>query len=114
MSAYDVVLIAMCSIGIDIITGFAKAFFGKGFNSTILRTGGKHKFAEIMALLFVLFLEYAFKKLDISIGFSIVDVTSGYIFVMECISILENIGEMNEKALPKKVKNLFEKLRKEI
>lgn len=106
--------ITLVSILLDVVTGFIKAFFNKSINSTILRNGGKHKTAEILAIVFAVFIKYAFTKLNISVGFDVMIVICLYIFIMECISIIENIGEMNDKALPTKIRELFEKLRKEI
>ena len=109
-----IIIVTLIAILLDVVTGFVKAFFNKSVNSTVLRNGGKHKVAEIFSIVLAIFVKYAFTILKISIGFDILIVICTYIIIMECISIIENIGDMNSNALPNKIRNLFEKLRKEI
>lgn len=109
-----VIIIALCGIVLDVITGCIKAFFTTGFNSSVIREGGKHKFGEILAIVFSIFIGYSLKYFKVSIGFDVTYLTCAYIFVMECISIIENIGLLNDKAVPTKIKKLFEKLNKEV
>lgn len=109
-----VIIIALCGIVLDVVTGCIKALFTTGFNSTILREGGKHKFGEILAIIFSIFINFSLEYFRVSIGFDVTYLTCAYIFTMECISIIENIGELNEKAIPNKLKKLFEKLNKEV
>lgn len=109
-----VIIIALCCIILDVVTGCVKALFTTGFNSTLLREGGKHKFGEILAIVFSMFIEHSLKYFNVSIGFDVTYLTCAYIFVMECISIIENIGQLNDKAIPNKLKKLFEKLNKEV
>lgn len=79
----------------DILTGVLKGIHSKSIDSTILREGLFHKLAEVLALvgsgLLTLVCDY------IQLGFSmpLLQPVSVYICVMELISILENIGEIN-------------------
>ena len=109
----DIIIYTVMSIGIDILSGLIKAFFTTGFNSTILRQGGKNKLGEILAIIFTVFISKAQFQFNVVIGFDVVTIVCSYIFVMECISIIENIGQLNDKAIPRKLRKLFEKLRDE-
>lgn len=109
-----VLLVTIIAIVIDCVTGVTLALFENRVNSSKMREGGKHKFGELIALAFSLFISKALIIFNISVGFNITYVTCAYIFIMECISIMENIGKLNDKALPNKVKQLFEKLNKEV
>lgn len=109
----DVIIYTVMSIGIDILSGLIKAFFTTGFNSTILRRGGKNKLGEMLAIVFAVFISKAQIKFNVVLGFDVVMIVCSYIFIMECVSIIENIGQLNDKAIPEKLRSLFEKLRDE-
>ena len=105
-----------CIIGgfilFDILTGFAKALAKEGINSTKIRNGLYHKLSEIIAVLFSYFLEYSADYINLGVDLPVVGVVAVYICVMEFVSILENICEMNPQMY-----NLFkpylEKLKQE-
>lgn len=40
--------------------------------------------------------------LEINVGFSIFKLVCTYLIIMECISIIENLGKMNPNVFPKK------------
>lgn len=110
---YEYEFLTLACIGLDILTGTVKAFFTTGLNSKIMREGGKHKASEILAILFGKFIGYALAFYELSIGIDVQRVICTYIFIMESISIIENIGVLNPKALPEEIKKFFEKLNKE-
>ena len=79
-----------------------------------MRQGGLHKIAEVIAVIFSAYAEHSMDMLEINVGFSIYKVVCSYLIVMECISIIENLGKMNPNVFPKKISKFFEKIRKEI
>lgn len=107
-------LAVFSGIIIDVITGVIFAILTKSLNSTKMRQGGLHKFAEVIAVIFSAYAEYSMDMLDINVGFSIFKIVCAYLIVMECISIIENLDKMNPNVLPKKISKFFEKIRKEI
>lgn len=109
----DIIIYTVMSIVLDILTGLLKAFFTTGFNSTVLRKGGKNKLGEILSIVFAVFISKAQSKFNVALGFDVVLVVCSYIFIMENISILENIGQLNDKAIPHKLRQFFEKLKDE-
>lgn len=109
-----VLLVTIIAIVIDCVTGTIQAMFSNKLNSSKMREGGKHKFGELLALAFALFVSKALVYFNVNVGFDITYLTCAYIFFMECISIVENIAQLNSKAIPEKVKQLFEKLNKEV
>lgn len=95
----------------DIITGFIKAFYHKKINSTALRKGLFHKLSEIIAVAGCWLFEFGAKYLNINIDLPLVASVSAYISIMELISILENLSEVNP-SLEKLFKPYLEKLKK--
>lgn len=107
-------LAVFSGIIIDVITGVIFAILTKSLNSTKMRQGGLHKIAEVIAIIFSAYAEYSMDMLNINVGFSIFKIVCAYLIIMECISIIENLGKMNPNVFPKKISKFFEKIRKEI
>lgn len=96
----------------DILTGLLKAWNKKNIDSTILRQGLFNKLSEIVAVAFSAFLELGTDKIQLGIEIPIVNVVTGYICLMEFISIIENLCEVNphmEKLFGKYLKKAKEK-----
>lgn len=112
----NIIIVAVVGIVLDIVTGFIKALFNKQIDSSIIREGGKHKISEILIIIFSIYVKKGIVYLNVEIPFNPVTLVCGYIIVMECISIIENIGNMNSKCIPPKLSEFFKKLseRKEI
>lgn len=79
----------------DIITGLFKAWHKQNIDSTVLRQGLFNKLSEIIAVAFAAFLQYGSKYVHVGIELPIVAVVSSYICLMEFISVIENICEVN-------------------
>lgn len=95
---------------IDVITGILKALYFHELNSTNLRKGLYHKLSEIIAVICCGLLEYGVKVLQGGTVVPILNIVPAYICVMETISILENVGEINPK-LTKLINHYLEKLK---
>lgn len=105
------VYIAVLSfIGFDILTGFLKAFYKEGINSSILRKGLFHKLSEIISVIGAALFEYGCSYFDIGFEIPMVSAVTTYICVMEFISIMENLSAVNP-ALGKLFKPYLEKLK---
>ena len=107
-------LAVFSGIIIDVITGVIFAVLTKSLNSTKMRQGGMHKIAEVIAVIFSAYEEHSMDMLNINVGLSIFKLVCAYLIIMECISIIENLGKMNPNVFPKKISKFFEKIRKEI
>ena len=94
----------------DIVTGIIKALYNEGLNSTNLREGLFHKLAEVLAVTGSGLLEYGMNYIDFGIDIPILKVVVTYICVMELISSLENLAEINP-ALAKLFRPYLEKLK---
>lgn len=92
-----IIIIVLVFILFDILTGLIKAIYKEGLNSTYLRQGLFHKLSEILALIGSYLLEYAIKYIELGIDIPILKCVSGYIALMELISIIENLCEVNPK-----------------
>lgn len=106
-------LFCLCVIALDVITGIIKAIKNKKFDSSKIRKGGINKICEILVLILGLLLKNALPHFKVTLNFDILFIISSYIFFMEIVSIIENIGEINDKLIPPKIKETFKKLKKE-
>lgn len=106
----NIITVAVVGILLDVATGFIKALFEKNIDSSIIRLGGKHKVSELLIILFSFYIEKGLKYISIDLPFNPVTLVCGYIIVMECISIIENIGNMNSKCIPPRLSEFFKKL----
>lgn len=106
----NIITVAVVGILLDVVTGFIKAMFEKNIDSSIIRLGGKHKVSELLVILFAFYIQKGLKFISIDLPFEPVTLVCTYIVVMECVSILENIGKMNSKCVPKKLSDFFKKL----
>lgn len=79
----------------DIITGIIKALYNNGLNSTYLRKGLFHKLSEVIAVVGAYLLEYGIQYIQLGVDVPLLKATAAYICVMELVSILENLAEVN-------------------
>ncbi len=80
----------------DIITGIIKALYQGGLDSTKLRKGLFHKLSEIITVGGCGLLDYGTGYFDFGFDVPVLKPVATYICVMEFISIIENICEVNE------------------
>lgn len=104
-------IIVAIFITLDIITGFLKALYNQEINSTFLRQGLFHKLSEICAVVVSVALEYSACYIGIATNIPIAAGVMGYISVMEVISIIENLCEINPR-LSNIFKPYLDKLKK--
>ncbi len=105
-----VYIVTLCFILFDIVTGIIKALYNKKLNSTALRKGLFHKLAEVVAVFGTGLLEYGVQYVNIGIDIPLLPVVSAYICIMELISCMENLAEVNP-ILGKLFKPYLEKLK---
>ena len=105
-----IIIVALVGIVLDVVTGFVKAWFNKEIDSSVIREGGKHKISEILIIIFSIYVKKGIVYLNVEIPFNPITLVCGYIVIMECISIIENIGKMNSKCIPPKLSEFFKKL----
>ena len=96
----------------DTITGILQALYNHDLNSTKLRKGLYHKLSEVLAVALSVGLEYACNYIELGVEVPVFKVVSIYICIMELVSILENLCEMNPR-LAKLFKPYLEKLNSE-
>ena len=91
------IYIIVCAFIIfDVVTGIIKALYEGGIESTKLRKGLYHKLSEIVTVIGCGLLEYGMGYIDLGIDIPFLKPVSVYICLMELISIIENICEVNE------------------
>lgn len=98
MVVFDLIkiaIVALVFILFDIITGFIKAAAKHNIDSTILRQGLLHKLSEVIAIVFAFCCEYAVQYVELGVNLPLVAAVCSYIILMEIISVIENIVEVN-------------------
>lgn len=90
-----VAIVTLVFILFDILTGFLKAAANHDIDSTALRKGLLHKLSEVVAIVFAFLCEYAVQYIHLGVEIPLVIAVCGYIIIMEIISVLENIVEVN-------------------
>lgn len=105
-----VYIVTLCFILFDIVTGLIKALYNKKLNSTALRKGLFHKLAEVIAIFGSGLLEYSAQYVNLGINIPLLGVVSAYICIMELISCMENLAEVNP-VLGKLFNSYLEKLK---
>lgn len=106
------VLVVLVFIGLDILTGIAKAFATTGFDSSIMRQGFFHKLGEIFAVALAMVADIGLPEIGVPLDVQLSSVCCVYLALMEIGSIVENIGAINPD-LVGPLNKIFAKLRDE-
>lgn len=107
------IIFTLIMILLDILTGIIKGIKLKKFNSKKLRQGGLNKLTEVLVMVFGYVLQYALPYFKVKVDFNILIFICTYLFFMECVSIVENVGKINPDIIPEKLKNTLENIKKE-
>lgn len=110
VTVYMVYLVTGCFIVLDFITGLIKALKQKNYSSTVMREGLFHKCASIIWIVFGTLVDYTQGYLDLGNTIPVCISICTYIVIMECGSIIENLGSINPEIVPVKVRQHFAKL----
>ena len=105
-----VYLVVGCFIGLDFATGIIKALKQKSYSSSVMREGLFHKCGSIICVVFGTLVDYAQSFLNLGVTVPVAIGVCGYISLMECGSIIENLGTINPQIVPQKLKQYFTKL----
>ena len=97
-------------IVLDMVTGLVKAFKEKAYTSSVMREGLFHKGGSILMILFGALVDYAQTFVDLGVKIPVTVCFCTYIILMECGSIIENVGKINPQIIPDKIKQHFSKL----
>lgn len=94
----------------DFISGIIKALHTKEFCSSEMRRGLIAKGGCIMIMLLGFALDYTQVYLNLGIEIPIAEGVCAYLIIMETCSILENIGTIDSKLVPKWLSKRMKKL----
>lgn len=100
-TAWEVILPCIMMV-LDVITGYVAATCMGTVDSKKMKKGIYGKIAELFVIVLAFFLEFAFtifspETMNISVKIPIGVSVCAYVFLMELISIIENIGCINPK-----------------
>lgn len=99
-------------IVLDFCTGVIKALKQHVFTSSIMREGLFHKIASLSCIILAVLMDYAQAYIDLGIKVPITNAVCAYIILMEVGSIIENVGKINPKLIPSKLRAMFLKIDK--
>lgn len=95
---------------LDMVTGLVKAFKEKAYTSSVMREGLYHKCGSVLFMVLGSLGEYAQTIVDIGVSVPLASVVCTYIILMEVGSIVENLGKIDPRIIPAKIKPYFQKL----
>lgn len=99
----------------DVLTGLLKAFKHNNIDSTVLREGLLHKISEILVAIGSGLLPYGLTYINFNIDLPVLPVVAVYICLMELVSSIENLCDVNPQLADlfgpylKKIKDTQEK-----
>lgn len=91
----EICLVTFGFILFDIITGILKAIKNNKLNSTKLREGLIHKVSEVICIAGAYALPFGLQYLEVDFKLPVLGVVAVYICLMEAISAIENLCEVN-------------------
>ena len=99
-----------CFALLDFGTGMVQAIKNKNFSSSVMREGLYHKCSLAFFVIFGLLVDYAQTLIDLGVQVPLTIAICSYIILMECGSIMENLGKINPALVPVKIREHFVKL----
>ena len=108
--SYFVYVFVLFFILLDLVTGTAAALGAGEWSSSVMRQGLLHKTGSLLCIAFGVLVEQAGAFIDFGISVPISGAICTYIVLMECGSIIENLGKINPEIVPDKIKQYFGKL----
>lgn len=105
--------IPVAFMALDILTGITLAIKQKKFTSSAMREGLFHKAGSIFCIVFAFAVDYGQTFIDLGVTVPMAAGVCAYIALMECGSIVENIGGINPEIMPQTMKQYFKKLKEE-
>lgn len=88
-------IIPFILIAFDVITGLLSAWANQKLSSSAMRKGLINKLAEIISIALGYFVDEAQAVLALGINVPMFASVSVYICVMELVSVMENLGNLN-------------------
>lgn len=104
---FAAIIITLCFILLDIVSGFVKAVVNKTVDSKIMKNGLFHKCGFILAIVLGFLCEYTMNYLDLGFTVPMGNAVCIYIIATELISILENLGKISPELANSKFMDIF-------
>ncbi len=104
---FDLVIIALVAMILDIITGFASALKNADLSSSKMREGLWHKAGFCGLLILAYMVQFAMFHMELGLDFPAVDAVCVWIVVTEIVSIVENLCIINPTIMDSPVGKLF-------
>lgn len=95
---------------LDFGTGLVQAFKNSCYSSSKMREGLFNKCSLALCVVFGILVDYAQTIVDLGVSIPLTGAICTYIILMECGSILENLGKINPTLVPAKIRQHFVQL----
>lgn len=102
------IVVTLCFMGLDILTGFIQAVYNKDVSSTIMKKGLRHKSGFVLIIILALLCEYSIYYIDLGFTLPIANFVCGFIIATEVISIIENVGKLSPELTNTKLLSIFQ------
>ena len=103
------IIVPLCFMLLDCVSGFIRSVLKKELSSTKAREGLMHKLGFILAIAVGIFLQCASQVIDLGFEIPSMAAICVYIVLVECMSIVENIGDMNPDIANSNIFQFFKK-----
>lgn len=104
---FDLVIITLVAMILDIITGFAAALKNADLSSSKMRQGLWHKAGFCGLLVLAYMVQFAMVHMELGLDFPAVDAICVWIVITEIVSIIENLCIINPAIMDSPVGKLF-------
>lgn len=99
--------VAVVFIGFDILSGWIKGLATNHFQTAIMRAGLFHKLGSLLAIALGVIIDLVQEYLDLGFAIHITAAICAYIILMEIVSVVENICEINPEIMPDRIISLL-------
>lgn len=108
MVSYQLIVITLLFMGLDIVTGFLQAVVNRCIDSQVMKRGLFHKCGFILAIVLACLCEYTMLYIDMGFTLPLQQAVCMFIIATELISNLENLGKISPELCNSKFMSLFQ------
>lgn len=104
---WPVIVIALCFMLLDLVTGFTQACVNHCVDSKIMKDGLFHKCGFMLSIVFACLCEYASGYIDLGFTVPVQIAVCSFIIFTEIVSNIENLGKISPELAGTKFMDIF-------
>lgn len=105
---WPLILAALLFMALDVVSGFFKGIVQKNVSSGIMREGFAKKLSLVLVLFLAQFLQWVVPLLSLDVEIPAVAVVVTCIILMEAVSVLENVAQINPSLQRSRLFRIFD------